>query len=130
MMSDLLLIIALVIVAAFFWQLRQMAELSRVFAERECAKQKVQLLAIAMESARPSLGGATGICWKAKYFFEFSTDGMNQYRGHLWMLGKKIQKIEWPIFPEPEWLEAPMAQGKFGGCGGSSKNSCGSGKCR
>lgn len=29
MMSDLLLIIALVVVAAFFWQLRQMAELSR-----------------------------------------------------------------------------------------------------
>ena len=53
MMSDLLLIIGLVVIAAFFWQLRQMAELSRIFAEKECWRQKVQLLAIAMETARP-----------------------------------------------------------------------------
>mgnify|MGYP006182654247 CR=1 FL=1 len=32
-MSDLLLIIAVVVIAAFFWQLRQMAVLSRIFAE-------------------------------------------------------------------------------------------------
>ncbi|QYJ77827.1 DUF3301 domain-containing protein [Shewanella acanthi] len=130
MMSDLLLIIALVVVAAFFWQLRQMAELSRIFAEKECARQKVQLLAIAMESAYPYVGGTTGICWKAKYLFEFSSDGLNQFRGHIWMTGNKIQKIEWPIFPEPEWMEAPTAKGKFGSCGGSSQSSCNSGKCR
>lgn len=128
MMSDLLLIIALVVTAAFFWQLRQMAELSRVFAEKECQKQRVQLLAIAMESARPSLGGTTGLCWKAKYLFEFSTDGMNQYRAYIWMQGKKILKIEWPIFPEPEWHEAPTSQGKFGGCG--TRSSCQSGNCK
>ncbi|MGI2216521.1 DUF3301 domain-containing protein [Shewanella baltica] len=127
MMSDLLLIIGLVVIAAFFWQLRQMAELSRIFAEKECWRQKVQLLAIAMETARPSIGGTTGICWKVKYLFEFSTDGINQYSGHIWMQGKKIQKIEWPIFPEPEWQEAPTAQGKFGGCG--TQSGCSSGKC-
>jgi hypothetical protein len=125
MMSDLLVIIALVILAAFFWQLRQMAELSRTFAQSECSKQRVQLLAIAMESARPSLGGTTGICWKAKYLLEFSTDGLNQYNAHIWMQGKKIQKIEWPIFPEPEWLQAPMASGSCGSSGG-----CHSGGCR
>ena len=128
MMSDLLFIIALVVLAAFFWQLRQMAEISRMFAEKECHKQKVQLLAIAMEFARPSIGGTTGLCWKAKYMFEFSTDGINQYQAHIWMLGKKITKIEWPIFPEPEWLDAPTAQGKFGGCG--TRNNCQSGQCQ
>jgi len=127
MMSDFLLIVALVVIAAFFWQLRNMAEVSRVIAEQACGKQKVQLLAIAMVSARPSLGGHTGLCWRAKFMFEFSTDGMNQYRGHINMHGKKVNKIDWPIFPEPEWLDAPMAKGKFGGCGTS--NSCNSGKC-
>ena len=127
MMSDFLLIVALVVIAAFFCQLRNMAEVSRVIAEQACGKQNVQLLAIAMVSARPSLGGHTGLCWRAKFMFEFSTDGMNQYRGHINMHGKKVSKIDWPIFPEPEWIDAPMAKGKFGGCG--SSNSCNSGKC-
>ncbi|WP_299787615.1 DUF3301 domain-containing protein [uncultured Shewanella sp.] len=129
MMSDFLLIVLLVVIAAFFWQLRQMAELSRIFAGRECQKQKVQLLAIAMESARPSIGGSSGLTWKAKYILEFSTDGLNQFRAHIWMHGKKIQKVQWPIFPEPEWSEAPEARGSVGGsCG--SRGSCNSGKCK
>jgi hypothetical protein len=127
MMSDFILMVALVVLAAFFWQLRQMAELSRAFAERACQKQNVQLLAIAMTSARPSLGGNTGLCWKAKFMFEFSTDGMDQHQGQLSMKGKQIQGIDWPVFPEPEWLDAPLAKGKFGGCGTSS--GCGTGKC-
>ena len=129
MMTDFLLIAVLVIIAAFFWQLRQMAELSRVFATSECKKQRVQLLAIAMESARPSVGGNSGLTWKAKFLLEFSTDGINQYKASIWMHGKKITKIQWPIFPEPEWLEAPESTGKFsGGCG--SRGGCNSGSCK
>jgi len=52
MMSDLLLIIALIVVAAFFWQLRQMAELSRIFAEKECCRQKVQPISWSYMDAR------------------------------------------------------------------------------
>ncbi|WP_372872778.1 DUF3301 domain-containing protein [Shewanella sp.] len=129
MMTDLLLLLSVFLVAAFFWQLRQMAEIARLFSEKECNRQKVQLLAVAQLSARPTLGSSTGIGWKATYLFEFSTDGINQYRGHIQMLGKKIQKIEWPIFPEPEWLEAPTTRGSLGGgCG--SRSSCNSGNCR
>ena len=126
MMTDVLLILAVGVIAAFFWQLRQMAEISRRFAERECQKQKVQLLAIAMESARPSFGGHSGICWQAKYMLEFSTDGINQFKATITMRGKQIQKIQWPIFPEPDWVEAPMTKGSIGGgCG--SRGSCNSG---
>ncbi|MEC4727036.1 DUF3301 domain-containing protein [Shewanella sp. D64] len=129
MMTDFLLFAAVIVIAAFFWQLRQMAELSRVFANRECQKQKVQLLAIAMESARPSIGGSSGLTWRAKYLLEFSTDGINQYQAHIWMQGKTVQKVQWPIFPEPEWLEAPEARGSVGGsCG--ARGSCNSGKCK
>lgn len=129
MMTDLLIILALLVIAAFFWQLRYMAEQSRRFAERECRKQKVQLLAIAMESAKPSLGGHAGLCWQARYQFEFSTDGLNQYRAHIVIRGKTITKIEWPIFPEPLWDEAPQARGAVGGgCG--SRGNCRSGSCR
>ena len=46
MMTDLLIILGLLVVAAFFWQLRQMAEQSRRFVETECSKQKVQLLSV------------------------------------------------------------------------------------
>lgn len=129
MMTDFLLIAGVVIIAAFFWQLRQMAELSRIFATSECKKQRVQLLAIAMESARPSLGGTSGLTWKAKFLLEFSTDGINQYKASIWMHGKKVHRIQWPIFPEPEWLEAPEATGKFGGgCG--SRGGCNTGSCK
>lgn len=129
MMTDFLLIAALVIIAAFFWQLRQMAELSRLFASSECKKQRVQFLAIAMESARPSIGGSSGLTWKAKFLLDFSTDGLNQYQATIWMQGKKIQKIQWPIFPEPEWLDAPQASGSIGGgCG--SRGSCKPNGCK
>ncbi|MGS0675075.1 DUF3301 domain-containing protein [Shewanella sp. 30m-9] len=132
MMTDFLIIAAVILIAAFFWQLRQMAEISRIFVNKECQKQKVQLLAIAQESAKPSLGGSSGLTWKVKYLFEFSTDGINQYRGNLWMHGKKIQKIQWPIFPEPEWHEAPESKGSLGGgCGGGrSRGNCSSGGCK
>lgn len=129
MMTDFLLIAGLFVIAAFFWQLRQMAEISRVYASSECKKQKVQLLSVAMESARPSIGGSNGLCWRAKFIFEFSTDGLNQYRADIAMHGKRIQKIHWPIFPEPEWQEAPEARGSVGGsCG--SRGSCNSGGCK
>ncbi|MCL1057662.1 DUF3301 domain-containing protein [Shewanella gelidimarina] len=132
MMTDFLLIVAVVVIAAFFWQLRQMAEMSRTFATKECQKQKVQLLAIAQETAKPSFGGSTGFTWKVKYLFEFSTDGINQYSGSLWMHGKKIHKVQWPIFPEPEWHDAPESRGSVGGsCGGGrSKSNCSSGGCK
>ena len=126
MMTDLLMILVLFVIVGFFWQLRQMAEHSKHFVENECIKQNVQLLAIAQESAKPCFGGHSGISWKTKYFFEFSTDGLNQYRGYLWMIDKKIQKIEWPIFPEPEWQQAPLA--RKGNCG--TNGGCNSGGCR
>lgn len=125
-MIDLLLIFALAILAAFFWQLRQMAEISKKFIERECLKQNVQFIAIAQESAKPHIGGHSGLSWKNKYMFEFSTDGLNQFKGELWMQGKKITKITWPIFPEPEWQHAP--QFKNNSCGNSSR--CNSSSCR
>ncbi|MCH1919848.1 DUF3301 domain-containing protein [Shewanella sp. A3A] len=127
MMTDFLMIAALVLIAAFFWQLRQMAEIAKRFIERECSRQRVQFLAVAMDNARPSFGGTTGIGWRASFMFEFSTDGINQFKGTVRMRGNQVQKIEWPIFPEPDWQQAPSARGKFGGgCGGSS---CGSGGC-
>ena len=82
-----------------------------------------------MESARPSIGGTSGLTWKAKFLLEFSTDGINQFRAHIWMHGKKVEKIQWPIFPEPEWLEAPEARGSVGGgCG--SRGGCKPGGCK
>ena len=127
MMSDFLLIALLVIIATYFWQLRNMAELCKIVAEKACKKQNVQLLSTAMESARPWLGGNSGLSWKATYIFEFSTNGINQFQGSIKMMGNKVTKIDWPIFPEPEWFEAPKSQGRFGSCGG--KSSCGSKAC-
>ncbi|NKF50231.1 DUF3301 domain-containing protein [Shewanella sp. WXL01] len=128
MMSDFLIIVAVVVIAAFFWQLRQMAELSKAYAEQSCGKQRVQFVSIAMLNASPSIGGQTGLCWNAKFMFEFSTDGENLFKAHIDMKGKTIKKVSWPIFPEPDWQSAPMARGKFGGCG--SGGGCNSGKCR
>ncbi len=126
-MTDLLLILFIFLIAAFFWQLRQMAETSRKFAERETSRQRVQLLSVAMATARPSIGGATGLCWKAKFVIEFSTDGINQLRSDFVMHHNRIHSINWPVFPEPEWEHAPESKGKIGGCCGS-KPSCSSHK--
>ncbi|WP_299490648.1 DUF3301 domain-containing protein [uncultured Shewanella sp.] len=116
MMIDIFIILILIIVIIFFWQLRQMAEVSRIYVNKECQKQQVQLLAIAQDSARPSLGGNTGFTWKARYLFEFSTNGIDKHQGNIWLLGTRIQKIEWPVFPEPEWQGAPDAKGQIGRC--------------
>ncbi|GLP96731.1 DUF3301 domain-containing protein [Paraferrimonas sedimenticola] len=127
-MTDLLLILGLIGIAALFWQLRQMAEQAKQFATRECARQNVQLLSVAQSNARPAFGGTSGIGWKADYQFEFSTDGINQFVGSIAMHGLRITKINWPIFPEPEWHEAPTARGKIGGCGPKCGTS--GGRCR
>ncbi|WP_299008639.1 DUF3301 domain-containing protein [uncultured Shewanella sp.] len=116
MMIDIFIILVIVVIIVFFWQLRQMAEVSRIYVNKECQKQHVQLLAIAQDSARPSLGGNTGFTWKAKYLFEFSTNGIDKHQGHILMLGTRVQKIEWPVFPEPEWQQAPDAKGQIGRC--------------
>ncbi|MCL1126677.1 DUF3301 domain-containing protein [Shewanella surugensis] len=116
MIMDIFIILALVVIIVFFWQLRQMAEVSRVYVNQECQRQQVQLLAIAQHSARPSLGGHSGFTWKASYLFEFSTNGIDKYQGNIWMLGTKIQKIEWPVFPEPQWQDAPNPKGNIGSC--------------
>lgn len=108
MISDLLLILALFLVIIYFWQLRQMAELSHHFIQQACIKQNVQLISTALKTAKPMLGGQSGISWKATYLFEFSTDGLNKYKGYLWMQSKTVVKIEWPIFPEPEWEHSPQ----------------------
>ncbi|MGB0894490.1 MAG: DUF3301 domain-containing protein [Parashewanella sp.] len=125
MMIDLLLILTIFLIAAFFWQLRQMAEVSRKFAESEAKKQNVQVLSVAMISARPSIGGHTGLCWKAKFGLEFSTDGINRYQAEFVMVHNRIQSMDWPVFPEPEWGDVPLSKGKIGGCCGS-KTSCSS----
>ncbi|RLV57798.1 DUF3301 domain-containing protein [Parashewanella curva] len=115
-MIDLLLILAIFLIAAFFWQLRQMAENSRLFAEREAAKQNVQMLTVAMSSARPSFGGNTGLCWKANFILEFSTDGIDQHQANFTMLHNRVLSVDWPVFPEPEWEQAPTNRGKIGSC--------------
>lgn len=110
MLGDVVLLMVLVFVGLWFWQLRQMAEASERHAKRACNSQNLQLLAVALQRARPAFGGNSGLSWRGSYLFEFSTDGVNRLQATMTLHGQTLLGIDWPVFPEPEWQHAPESK--------------------
>ncbi len=133
---DLIILMILAGVGAFFWQLRRISELAQFHAQRACQQRRLQLLNVARSKARLGRVPGSGIGWHCEYQCEFSTDGLNQLTARIEMLGHRLKAVHMPLYPEPEWQQAPTAQGRIGmgSCGGGAsscgpKGNCGSG-CR
>ncbi|TKB49732.1 DUF3301 domain-containing protein [Ferrimonas sediminicola] len=130
-LTDLILGLVVCGIAAIFWQLRQISEIAEFHAKRVCQKRRLQWISTARVQARLGFIAGQGLGWNTRYQCEFSTDGMNRLYAVLVMNGRKLKDVEMPLYPEPEWQEAPESKGRIGGCGGGGAptSNCSSGGC-
>ncbi len=128
---DLVLLFACGLVAMLFWQLRQISEAAAIAAQRLCQQRRLQLLNSARVHSRIGKITHGGLGWRTRYQLEFSTDGLNTLQATLIFSGHRLQDIQMPLYPEPEWQQAPTAQGRIGaGCCSTPKCGTNSGSPR
>lgn len=96
-MIDILISLGIVLVIAYFWRLRQMAEHCQQFAIQQCKSNHLQFIAIGLTQAKPTCTRQAGLTWATQYSLEFSTNGYDHHRAKIFMQGSVITKIIWPI---------------------------------
>ncbi|GAA5190540.1 DUF3301 domain-containing protein [Ferrimonas gelatinilytica] len=133
-LMELMLLLCCGVIAMLFWQLRQISEAAGFHAQRLCQQRRLQLLNVARVKARLGKIPGHGLGWRTEYQVEFSTDGLNSLTAKMAFLGPRLNEATLPLYPEPEWQQAPANRGRIGmgscsssGCG--SKSSCGSKRC-
>lgn len=84
MFTDLLLILAAVVICLLFWQHRKQSELARQAIEQRCQALSLQLLSTALHRYSFRLPDQT-FGFHAIYLFEFSVTGDDYYQGRLLM---------------------------------------------
>ncbi len=129
-LMELMLLLACGVIAMLFWQLRQISEAAGFHARRLCQQRRLQLLNVARVKARLGKVPGHGLGWRTEYQVEFSTDGLNSLTATLQFWGPRLSDATLPLYPEPEWQQAPSSRGRIGmgscSSGGCSKGSCAS----
>ena len=92
---DLLFIVATVLVGTTIWKLRQQSELAKTLIEQHCNKLELQLLSFARSRFNFKFGNNF---LQASFFFEFSSDGDNNYQGTLTLNGLVKPRFQLPAY--------------------------------
>ncbi|QIZ77402.1 DUF3301 domain-containing protein [Ferrimonas lipolytica] len=123
---DVMLLMTCAAVGMLFWQLRQISEGAELHARRLCNQRRLQMLSVARIKARIGKVPGSGLGWNSEYHIEFSTNGINTLTAVMLFSGKKLRDVKMPLYPEPEWQQAPDSKGRvsMGGCGGGGAKSC------
>jgi len=98
---DVVLLLALVLLANVFWQWRQQAERANAYALRYCQQHQLQLLDVYRSGGKLSWK-KSAVGWQAQFSFSFSSDGESRYEGDLWLFNHKLQHIAVPPYRLPE----------------------------
>jgi len=89
--------------AAYVWRALQARELAYAAAHRECENMQVQLLdqSVYLRKLwfRRNKHGRLGF-WRV-YYFEFTVTGGTRYVGRVFMLGRRIERVELEPHPIP-----------------------------
>lgn len=96
-MTELLGLMALLLFAAGYWQLRRQSEFAQAWLARYCRKQGFQLLSVYRYR----------FVWKkgrllTQFRFEFSHDGLQHNEGKFWLHHLSALNVELPVMREPE----------------------------
>ncbi|ALP54870.1 hypothetical protein Tel_12980 [Candidatus Tenderia electrophaga] len=81
----------------FWWKSQGIKHLALRAAQRRCDELGLQLLdqSIMMRAVVGFKRGAGGrLSVRRKFAFEFSSTGAERYRGEVWMLGQRLERIE------------------------------------
>ncbi len=99
-MNSLLVILALFLVAGYWWHAMRIREAAKASAERACRQADVQLLDDTVALHRFELVRKSGGGWQLLrcYQFEFATDGRQRFHGQITMAGNRSLIIEMDQF--------------------------------
>lgn len=92
---DLLLMILAALGAGYFFNGIRVRELALAAARKTCERDSVQFLDQSVSVRRVSLSRDDGGRWRIwrEYRFEYSVDGVERRRGHVIMLGYRLQGV-------------------------------------
>ncbi len=100
---DVLFLFGLCGVAGYIYQSIRVRELALVAARRACRDAGVQLLDETVSIQRLSASRDSEGRWRLwrQYRFEYSIDGVERERGHIIMLGNRLQAVVIAERPPP-----------------------------
>ena len=85
-LTDILFLLALVVVMAQFWRIRAITEAANRYVNKYCEQQNLQFISIARNKTR--IGIVRGKPdWKTQFVFEFSGNGEDKHQGVVEMEG-------------------------------------------
>ncbi|MFQ3189249.1 MAG: hypothetical protein ACI936_000373 [Paraglaciecola sp.] len=94
---DLILLIAIFLLAAMFWRIRAISEAVKTQLDAYCERQQLQLISVARVKTR--LGSYRGkLDLHSVYIFEFSGNGEDSCQGQVKMMGLNVQNIDTPAY--------------------------------
>jgi hypothetical protein len=102
-MGDVLLFLLLIAGLWYWWDTLRTKEIARLAGLNACQQASVQFLDDTVESKklwlRRNRMGSVQLC--RLYFFEFSSDGAERYKGRITMLGQKVREVEMDAYRVP-----------------------------
>ena len=96
-MSDsTIVLILLMAIGWFWWDSRGVAEHATRVAKQYCESMNLSFLndTVAWQKIRLKRNLKGRMAFERSYFFEFSSDGNQRYRGEVVMLGKRVKNIQ------------------------------------
>ena len=93
-LSSIAVSMAVVALAAFWYDSMRVRETANRIAAATCARQNLQLLdgTVALSSLRPRLA-AGGLRLERTYVFDYTLDGVLRASGFVIMLGRRMQHV-------------------------------------
>ncbi|WP_289027943.1 DUF3301 domain-containing protein [uncultured Paraglaciecola sp.] len=96
-LHDLIVLILILCFIAMFWRFRAISEQVKVSLEHYCETHNIQLISVARVSTRiKSYRGK--LDFHTEFYFEFSGNGEDSYRGRILMIGLRSVKVETPAY--------------------------------
>jgi len=95
-MSDLLFVLVLLALLAFWWDSLGARQVARLAGRRACEREEAQFLddTVAVSRIRLQRDGRGRLMFFRQYRFEYSRSGEERLRGQVDLLGKQVLRVE------------------------------------
>ena len=95
-MGDLLFVLVLLALLAFWWDSLGARQVARLAGRRACEREEAQFLddTVAVSRIRLQRDGRGRLMFYRQYRFEYSRSGEERLRGQVDLLGKQVLRVE------------------------------------
>ncbi|MBU2879637.1 MULTISPECIES: DUF3301 domain-containing protein [Alteromonadaceae] len=96
-LTDILVLFIIAAIAFQFWRIRGISEQAKVYLEKYCEINGLQLISIARSKTKVIFHKAK-LDWYTEFSFEFSSTGEERYLGLLKMRGVSVDDVNVPAY--------------------------------